>query len=98
MTLEPGVFDPSEAPWWEFSCGELTTVEQWMRQAALHFARIVSTEEDCGVQVLYTSLDGMTGHYLVTDGGAVVMKDEHGQDISLIVHRGEMTTKPESKQ
>jgi len=93
VTLEPGIHDPEEAPWWEFTCADEVTTAQWMRQAARTFAVKLSGEEDCDVRVIYTSLDGMTGHYLITDGGEVVMRDENGLEMSLIVTRGASVTK-----
>lgn len=67
--LLPGVYDPSEAPWWEFSCQEFPTVrKQWMSEAARHFAHLLANRMAGGkptVTVLWTSLDGITGTYEV---------------------------------
>jgi hypothetical protein len=67
-TLAPGVHDPSEAPWWEFHCEDCATVvAQWMSHAARDISQQVINRAAGGyvhsVEVLFTSLDGMSGHY-----------------------------------
>ena len=93
MTLEPGIHDPSQAPWWEFHCDGFTpVVEQWMNDAARRFAGELSKVnaggkvERCRPQ--YLSLDGSSGRYSVKLA-------EHRKRFYLTVVRGDMQPKPE---
>ena len=78
MTLEPGIYDPSEAPWWVFTCRvedlapdfpPWTITRQWMGEAATAFGQHIANLAAAGTataRVNFTSTDGMTGHYEVT--------------------------------
>jgi hypothetical protein len=92
-TLAPGVHDPSEAPWWEFTADNLTTVVtcRWMSIAALQLAQEYVNKSAGGkvveVYCMYTSLDGMTGQYAVRASLLV-------RTVYLTVRRGKMLTSP----
>jgi len=103
MTLEPGIYDPSEAPWWRFTSPEVTdttrsgtedmivVVKQWMNQAAEVFALEISKRCAGGeveLQQLGMSLDGMTGHYICH----FQLLPTH--PVPLTVRRGEQTMEP----
>lgn len=91
MTLEPGVWDHEEAPWWEFTCAGCTpVVTQWMGQAARLFGAELTARAaggECTVRCVFTSLDGNTGNY-------AVQMSERRDPVYVIVVRGDMTDKP----
>lgn len=90
-TLEPGVYDPEEAPWWEFSCEDFPTVrKQWMGEAAAHFAQLLANRSAGGkftVSCLQTTIDGNAGLY-------EVKMDLHRLPELINVSRGAMVSKP----
>lgn len=67
VTLEPGVYEMEDAPWWEFHCDDCTTVvKQWMNEAAQLIGQEIVNRAAGGeaqVEVIMMSLDGMTGSY-----------------------------------
>lgn len=74
--LTPGIYDPEEAPWWEFTCdaGDATGdfepfIRRWMGEAARDFATVLDFRHmGGGIKYLaceYLTLDGMTGTYLL---------------------------------
>lgn len=72
MTLEPGIHDPEDAPWWEFTCdGCDPALAQWMAEAAAQFAAILTAAAWPGLRPVPwlkcdgMSLDGMSGQYTV---------------------------------
>jgi hypothetical protein len=70
MTLDIGVHEPGDAPWWEFHCDDCTTVvKQWMNEAAEVIGQEIANRAAGGlatVEMLHMSLDGMSGHYMCT--------------------------------
>jgi len=83
--LPTGIFDPSEAPWWRFSCAEFEpVVKQWMGEAAVVFAAALAALNAGGevtyLNCEYTSLDGMHGTY-------VCQLSEHNKDFIFVVSR-----------
>ena len=94
MTLEPGIHDPSEAPWWRFTSPEVegtTVVKQWMNEAAEVFG--IEISKRCGggelhLQQLGMSLSGMTGHYLCH------FQHHPNKPVPMTVRRGEQTMEP----
>lgn len=84
MTLEPGVHEPDQAPWWEFTSdlSDGVLVLQWMGEAAREFA-VREYGEGTKVAVVSTSADGMVGFYAITDP----------PDIYFTVLRGQQTIK-----
>lgn len=70
MSLEPGIYEGSEAPWWRFTTThtDTTVVKQWMMEAAQHFANEISLTCAGGpvhVEVDYLAWDGSYGLYKV---------------------------------
>lgn len=89
MTLEPGIYDGSEAPWWRFTSPQvaLPVVRQWMKQAAEVFAIELSKANAGGttrVHTLYLTVDGSVGRYQV-------FFQHHRLPVEIEVHRGEQT-------
>jgi hypothetical protein len=88
--IPTGVFEWQDAPHWIFTCDGMIvfTVKQWMGEAATYFAVQMSKTNAGGettVEILYMSLDGMTGYYQVTF--------EHHPFPSLLVVRRDNQTK-----
>lgn len=86
-TLEPGIHDPEEAPYWTFECEGFTpVVKQWMGEAAAHFAALLA-EQTAGtvtrVHCAYTALDGGSGTYAVYF--------DNGRQQVIVIWRGDMT-------
>jgi hypothetical protein len=91
--LTPGVHNPEDAPWWEFTCDEVdptTVVTQWMGQAAQVFGQRLANRAASGsviVECMYMSLDGASGLYRVI---------AHGRRVHnyIVISRGDMVEKP----
>jgi hypothetical protein len=85
VTLEPGVHEPSEAPWWEFTSdlSDQKLVRQWMGEAARAFAE-EAAGEGAEVEVESMSADGMVGFYAIISL----------PDIYFTVLRGALVDKP----
>jgi hypothetical protein len=95
MTLDPGIYDPSEAPYWRFTNDQTTTVvvKQWMKEAAEAFAIELSKINwggETSVEVVGMTTDGMTGYYQVSF-------EHHRMSVPLTVHRGEQTECEDAK-
>jgi hypothetical protein len=96
VTLEPGVHEPDQAPWWAFTCPEADMhtiiVKQWMGEAAVVFAQLFANHMGGGkvesVKPSWLHVDGDYGQYELT------MTGHPGELFYIIVKRGEMTTKP----
>jgi len=93
MTLDPGFYDHTEAPWFNFTCDEVTdttVVKQWMKEAAEQFAVLLSKRiwgGETEVETAYLHMDGMTGVFVVTF-------EHHRPEQTITVHRGEQTVEP----
>jgi len=93
MTLDPGVYDHTEAPWWRFTSPDVddtTVVKQWMKEAAEVFAQEMSKRSaggDTRVEVAYLMADGMSGVFQV-------FFQHHRHPTTLTVVRGEQTMEP----
>lgn len=91
-TLEPGVFDASEAPWWEFhSDGCTTVVRQWMGEAAQVIAQELvdrAAGGEASIEQIMMSLDGMVASYQCTGD----LNPTHPWFFT--VTRGDQTTNP----
>lgn len=93
-TLEPGIHDPGEAPWWMFKCeGYDPVIRQWMGEAAAVFAAVLASR-NAGGEVTYLHCDTMTDDGM--EGTYVVTLSEHGdREFELIVERGDQQPAPE---
>ena len=85
VTLDPGIHNPEDAPWWRFTCeGYDPVIRQWMGEAANLFAAQLASR-NAGGEVLsvfcaFTSSDGMTGTYQVK-------LSEHSREYILTITR-----------
>ena len=90
MTFDPGVYDASEAPWFEFNCeGCTTVVKQWMNEAAEVFGQQIANRSAGGeatVELQFMSLDGMWGQY--------VCHMELNHAVDFMVYRGNVVELP----
>lgn len=96
-TLEPGVHDHEQAPWWEFYCDlpgssqlhpvqqlddePWVIVKQWMGEAARAFAERLLPDKNYTVECLLTTIDGLTGHYVINQPG-------HPLGVYITINRG----------
>jgi hypothetical protein len=87
------VYDHSEAPWWEFTRDDDTTVvvKQWMSQAAEVFAQEIANRAAGGLARVENegmSLDGMQGYY------TCYLEFHPNHPVYFTVHRGNQTMEP----
>jgi hypothetical protein len=94
-TLDPGVHNHDQAPWWEFCVEgyELPVVKQWMNQAAEVFGQEISKRCAGGahrVEQTHMSVDGMAGYYICH------LEFHPTRPVMFTVHRGSQTMEPQN--